>query len=77
MKMVVYSLHEEVVTPEKTYWELQEKGEAEFLQFGTDFEESESGLGSYSTAIIKLSDGSVKNLPVENIRFIEVIDEDI
>ena len=71
MKMVVYSLHEEIVTPEKTYWELQEKGEAEFLQFGVDFQECESGSGSYTTAVIKLSDGSVKNLPVENIRFID------
>jgi len=71
MKMVVYSLHVKIVTPEKTYWELQEKGEAEFLQLGTDFQETESGSGSYTTAVIKLNDGSVKNLPVENIRFID------
>ena len=44
-------------------------GEAIFHQFGMDFEEYETGYGGYSTAIIELPDGSVKNVPVEHIAF--------
>ena len=45
------------------------KGEATFHEFGVDYEEFESGPGNYSTAIIELPDGSVKNIPVEQIKF--------
>jgi len=45
------------------------KGEAIFHQFGVDYEEFETGPGNYSTAIIELPDGTVKNIPVENIEF--------
>ncbi len=45
------------------------KGEAIFHQFGVDYEEFESGPGNFSTAIIELPDGTVKNVPVENIEF--------
>jgi hypothetical protein len=43
------------------------KGTAMFLEFGSDCEEG----GTFSTAIIKLEDGSLKNISVEMIRFIE------
>lgn len=43
------------------------KGVAIFLQFGSDNMEG----GTFSTAIIKLPDGSLKNVDVEMIRFID------
>ena len=45
------------------------KGQAIFHQFGVDYEEFETGPGNYSTAIIELPDGTVRNIPVENIAF--------
>ena len=47
------------------------KGTAIFHQFGVDYEEFESGPGNFSTAIIELDDGTVKNVPVRNIAFID------
>lgn len=46
------------------------KSEATFHEFGVSYEEFESGPGNYSTAIIELPDGTVKNVPVEDIEFI-------
>lgn len=46
------------------------KGAAVFHQFGVDYEEFETGPGNYSTAIIELPGGIVKNIPVELIKFI-------
>ena len=73
MKRVIYSEH--VKKPHPTlknslYFELEKQGEADFEAWGVDFEEVNDGVGTYSTAIIKLDDGSIKNIPVENIRFI-------
>ena len=47
------------------------KGTAIFHQFGVDYFEFESGPGNFSTAIIELPDGTVKNVPVRNIIFID------
>lgn len=47
------------------------KGEAIFHEFGVDYEEFETGSGHYSTAIIELPDGTVRNLPVGQIKFKE------
>ena len=46
-------------------------GEAFFHQWGVDYEEFEAGPGNYSTAIIEREDGTVENVPVEMIQFIE------
>jgi len=61
-------------------WELNDKGrrtgrkvekcEAIFHSFGVDYEEFETGAGNFSTAIIEHNDGSVQNIGVEMIRFI-------
>jgi hypothetical protein len=48
-------------------------GEAIFHQFGTDFEEFENGAVNYSTAIIELPDGTIRNIPVQHIQFINPI----
>jgi hypothetical protein len=50
--------------------ESKPQGEATLLAFGVDFEELNQAAGIFSTAIIALPDGSVKNIPVENIKFI-------
>ena len=52
---------------------LVDKGEAMFHQFGFDVIESQDGVASYSTAIIEWPDGTVKNVPVQNIRFLDGI----
>lgn len=53
-------------------WNLVKTGEtAKFHQFGCDFEEFEMGPGNYSTAIIELDDGSVRNVPVNHINFLK------
>ena len=44
-------------------------GNGIFHQFGLDIEEGETGYASYSTAIVEMPDGSVKNVPVEMIVF--------
>lgn len=54
-----------------TYMELEDKGEAVFHQWGSDYEEFDTGAGNYSTAIIELPDGEVKNIPADHIKFID------
>ena len=44
-------------------------GSGLFHQFGCAYEEFETGVGNYSTAIVEMPDGSVKNVPVELIIF--------
>ena len=42
-----------------------------FIEYGVDYQEFDNGPGNYSTAIVEMPDGSVKNIPVENIKFLE------
>ena len=44
-------------------------GNGTFMGLGVDYEEFENGPGNFSTAIVEMPDGSVKNVPVENIVF--------
>lgn len=46
-------------------------GEAIFHQFGSNYEEFESGPGNFTTAVIEWPDGKIGNVPVEHIRFLE------
>ena len=57
-------------------WELVEKGEAAFHQFGCDYEEFETGPGNFSTAIVEWPDGSIENVPLQNVRFLDSINSD-
>ena len=50
------------------------KGEAIFHQFGVNYEEFETGPGNYTSAVIELPDGTIKNVPVEMITFINDLD---
>lgn len=54
------------------FLEKVEDGIGIFCAWGVDFEEFENGLGNFSTAIIKRSDGTVENIPVELVQFIDV-----
>lgn len=51
-------------------YEKVEVGCVKFHQFGVNFDERESGIGSYSSAIIELPDGTLENVPVELVQFI-------
>jgi len=42
-----------------------------FLEFGTDYENFDSGIGIYSTAIIKKDDGFLVNINVEDVQFLD------
>lgn len=72
MRKVIWSANVSVpsVGGGRSVWVLEEQGEALFHQFGVDYEEFESGAGNFSTAIIELPDGSIKNIRAEQIRFI-------
>jgi len=58
-----------------TYQSKINAGVGLFHQFGCDYEPFENGAASFSTAIVEMQDGSVRNVPVEMIEFIECADE--
>lgn len=45
-----------------------------FHQFGTSFMEFDEGPGNYSTAIVEMPDGTIKNPAIEDIKFIEPLE---
>lgn len=67
MRRVMVSMYKQ---REDMKFDIVEKGEALFHQFGVDHAEYESGPGNFSTALVEYSDGTVGNVPVEMIRFI-------
>jgi len=69
---VEYYEYDTSKTIENGYYKKRLAGIAEFHQFGFDYEEFETGPGNYSTAIIELPDGSIKNIPAEMIKFKDV-----
>ena len=42
-----------------------------FHQFGVNFDELDHGAGSFTSAIVEMPDGTVRNLELEEIKFIE------
>ncbi|MFW6247196.1 MAG: hypothetical protein ACOC22_03445 [bacterium] len=42
-----------------------------FIQFGCNYDDFGDAVGNFSTAIILTADGTLKNIPVENVRFID------
>lgn len=42
-----------------------------FHQFGVDYEEFDTGAGNFSTAIVEKDDGTVENVYIEMIKFID------
>lgn len=47
------------------------KGYARFHSWGCDYTEFESGPANFSTAIIEREDGTVENVPIDTIKFID------
>lgn len=50
------------------------RGLAKFWKLGLDYEELRDGVGTYTSAIIEREDGTIENVPVEMIKFVEVCD---
>jgi len=44
-------------------------GHGLFHGFGVDYEELENGVGNYTTAIVEIPSGEIKNVPVELVIF--------
>ena len=50
-----------------------EDGEGIFAQYGTDFAETrDGGICHYTSAIVEMPDGRVRNMPLHMIRFLDV-----
>lgn len=47
-------------------------GIGEFQQYGSDYEEFESGPGNFTTAIVEMPDGTVVNVAVDLIQFMDI-----
>lgn len=45
--------------------------EAEFLEWATDFQETNQGVGSYTTALLMLKDGSVMLMHPTHFKFVQ------
>ena len=60
---------EHVVEDGKSLGRKVPDGVAVFCAWGSDCEEFEFGVGTYSTAIIRRSDGSIENKEVSLIQF--------
>ena len=65
-RVVVYEYQQ---VENQDYLEKVSVGDGVFLAFGVEFEELLNGVGQYSTAIVEMPDGSVKNVPVGNVVF--------
>jgi hypothetical protein len=65
-KVIVYEYQK---TKGQTYFEKVAIGNGIFHAWGVDYAEFETGPGNFSTAIVEMPDGSVKNVPVELIVF--------
>ena len=52
-------------------YKIVSKGTATFHQFGLNCLEGEDSIGTYSTAILELEDGTVLNHPVHMIKFLD------
>lgn len=55
----------------KSTWQESDRHEATWLAWGLDYEELGAGAGAFSTAIIQLPDGSVLNIPCQQVRFLD------
>jgi len=53
----------------ESQWERIAVGRGTFQAWGIDYTVEEYGVGAYSTAIVEMVDGSVKNVPAELIVF--------
>ena len=68
-KNITYCMYE--LDAEGKGYKKVEKGSARFHQWGISYELIDGSVGQYTTAIIELPDGTIENVPAENIRFID------
>jgi len=54
-------------------YDKKEVGEGVFHAFGVNYQEFEEGPANYSTAIIELPNGEIKNVDVDLVQFIDVL----
>lgn len=71
--MVQHHIKPDAIEGVSQKWVLADKGIATFHAFGVDYGEFENGPGNFSTAIVEWPDGSVENVPVERIKFLEYV----
>lgn len=69
MRRVMVSEYRKQAPPHS--WRMEEKGVAIFHTFGNGYAEFETGAGNFSTAIIEWPDGTVDNVPVQHVRFLD------
>ncbi len=69
MNTVEVQKWEHVVEDGKSFNRRIPDGQAEFCAWGSDYEELEFGVGTYSTAIIKRRDGTIENVEASLIKF--------
>jgi hypothetical protein len=69
-KVMVYKY---VKTPGENYNKRVEDREGIFHQWGCDYEDFGNDTGNFSTAIVEFPDGTVKNVPVKDIKFLKEI----
>ena len=65
-KVVVYEYQRDEVTKK---YEKVPIGHGVFHQFGMCYEEFENGAVNYTTAVVEMPDGSIRNAPVEMVVF--------
>ena len=69
MRIIEYSEHQK--NPETGVWEVAVVGQALFHSFAPNSEEIGEGFSYYPSAIIELSDGSVRVVPAYYIKFLD------
>lgn len=67
-KVEVYE-YQQVKKEDGIHYEKVSVGYGAFIEYGMDCQQEEYGIGSFSTAIVEMPDGSIKNVPVEHIVF--------
>ena len=67
-KVLVYK-YEPIAS--KPFRKKVENGTGVFHEWGVSYQEADNGAGVYSTAIVEMPDGTVRNVPAENIKFLE------
>lgn len=73
MRKVQIYKHESPDSPSSA-WNKIKDGMGIFHQFGVDYEEFDNGPVNYTTAIVEMLDGTIRSVPVENIKFLTVPD---
>ena len=68
--MVSHMVAQPQVGFDRIKYRLEPQGEALFHGLGVGYEEGETGIGNYSTAIVEWPDGRVESVVADRIRFV-------